>query len=148
MQRSILSLPLLAVAILMLSGCGANPQETVKKLEGEIGSYEKSPSPTKKAEIQELFGKLDQQIAELDKKQATSPTDDRASQIAELKQMRAKLMGEFQGSQLTQAVDQAKEALKGVGESISDTIKQAGDELKNALDSPGNQSTPQPSPAE
>jgi len=142
--RSLLVLPLVA---LVLAGC-SDPQHTVDKLETEVAAYKKSPSARKKAEIQELFGKLDQQIAEIDKKQASNPTDERARQLAQLEQSRRELNSEFQAAQLTQAVDQAKEALKGVGDSISESLRQAGDELRNALDSAETPSTNAPSPAE
>lgn len=137
----------LLLALLLLlptTGCD-NPRRTTEELRKEIEAYSTDPTQARKAEIETLFAKLDEEIARLDKRAATRTGEAReatAAELAELKQTRRELQAEFQGAQLRQAVDQAKEALKGVGDSISDSLRQAGEELRDALD--GTSPTPSP----
>jgi hypothetical protein len=109
--------------VLSLSGCD-NPQRTVDTLRSEIALFKAAPDVKKQAAIETNFEKLEQQIAELDRKDTTK---------ADLmRRQYANLQAEYQAAKLAKTVNDVKSAVQGIGEAFKEGAKSFGETLKNS----------------
>jgi predicted small secreted protein len=120
MKRSLL---ILALGAALLTGCD-NPQRTVDSLRKQITEFKATPDDLKQAKIDETFAKLEGQIAALQQR-----GDPKAEA---LKSQLASLRGEYQAARMAKAVQDAKNAIQGVGEALKDTAKSVEDAFKKS----------------
>jgi cytochrome c biogenesis protein ResB len=117
--------PLLALVLLVLSlsGCDS-PQRTIDTLRQELAEFKKTPDEKKQAQIDAHFLKLEQQIAQTESKDATKADL--------LKRQYAGLQGEYQATKLAKTLNDAKNAIQGIGEAFKEGAKSFSDSFKNS----------------
>jgi Sec-independent protein translocase protein TatA len=113
----------LFVLALSLAGCD-NPQRTVDTLRTEIAEFKKAPDEKKQTQIDAHFAKLQQQIAQVETKNAT--------QADLLKRQYAGLQGEYQAAKLAKTLNDARNAIQGLGEAFKEGAKSFSDSLKTS----------------
>ena len=118
------------LATLLAAGCDS-PRNTVESLQREIGAYSGDPSEAASDRIDNLFARLDGQIAKL--REAG-----RTEQAADFSRQRDALQAQFATARLTATLLKAKQAAEGLGEAF----RQAGESLGEALRAPA--ATPAP----
>ncbi|CAN5630606.1 hypothetical protein BH09VER1_BH09VER1_14820 [soil metagenome] len=116
-------LPLLALTALLITGC-ESPQRTVDSLRAQITSYKAAPDDKKQADIEKSLAKLETQVNELEKK-----NDDQAGYY---KEELLTLRGDYRDAKLAKAVQDAKNAIQGLGEAVKDGAKNIGDLFKSS----------------
>jgi uncharacterized lipoprotein YehR (DUF1307 family) len=115
---------LLALFLLFsLTGCD-NPQRTIDTLRAEIAEFKKAPDDEKQAKIESGFAKLEQQITEVAAKDATKADL--------LRRQYAGLQGEFQAAKLARTLNDARNAIQGLGEAFKQGAKSLTETLKNS----------------
>ena len=107
----------------LLAGCD-NPQRTVDTLRAEIAAFKAEPNAAKEAKIEEHFAKLDKQI-----QQTAAKNEDAAS---DLRRQYAGLQGDFQAAKLARTLNDAKNAIQGIGEAFKEGAKSFSDTFKNS----------------
>jgi hypothetical protein len=113
----------LFLLVFSLAGCD-NPQRTVDKLRQEISEFKKAPDEKKQAQIDADFVKLEQQIGQVETKNAT--------QADLLKRQYAGLQGEYQAAKLAKTLNDAKNAIQGIGEAFKEGAKSFTDSFKSS----------------
>lgn len=116
-------LPLLALTALLITGCDS-PQRTVDTLRVQITSYKAAPDEKKQAEIEQSLAKLQSQVDALQKK-----NDDQAGYFNE---ELLTLRGDYRDAKLAKAVQDAKNAIQGLGQAVKDGAKNIGDIFKSS----------------
>ncbi|HEY5741139.1 MAG TPA: hypothetical protein VIS99_01255 [Terrimicrobiaceae bacterium] len=119
MKRSLLVLAFAAVVL----GCD-NPQRTIDSLRKEIIEFKTAPDEKKQMKIDEDFAKLEGQIAALEQR------GDLKAQ--ELRSQLAALRGDYQAAKMSKAVQDAKTAIQGFGQTLKDTAKSVEDAFKTS----------------
>lgn len=115
-------IPLLLL-VLTLAGCDS-PQRTIDTLRTEITDFKAAPDEKKQAQIEANFAKLEEQI---------SKTESKDSIKADLlKRQYAGLQGEYQAAKLAKTLNDAKNAIQGIGEAFKEGAKSFGESLKNS----------------
>ncbi len=115
--------PVLLLAAFTLAGCDS-PQRTIDTLRAEIAAFKAAPDEKKQAQIESNFAKLEEQIAK---------TEARDSIKADLlKRQYAGLQGEYQAAKLAKTLNDAKNAIQGIGEAFKEGAKSLGESLKSS----------------
>ncbi len=110
-------LTLLALAVLFLTSCD-NPQNTADSLRKEIAGFKAVPDEKKQLAIDQSFVKLENQIRELEKRGD--------SKAAGLKDQLISLRADYQAAKVHRALNDAKNAIQGIGEAVKDSAKSIG----------------------
>lgn len=129
MKNILLPLPLLAL-VLLFAGCD-NPQHTADVLRKEITSFQAAPTEEKKISIEAHFTKLDNQIDTLAKQ-------GKEEEVSNLNSQRRNLLGDYQAAKMNKALNDAKNAVQGLGEAVKDGANSIGDLFKKSGTDAGN----------
>ena len=121
MKRIFVALLLGALALVI--GCDS-PQRTVTSLWKEIAEFKAAPDDKRGAKIDQVFAKLERQIAEL--QQRGDPSAD------ELRNQLVSLRSEYQAAKISKAVQDARDAIQGFGQALKDTARSVEEAFKNA----------------
>ncbi|MEI6339965.1 MAG: hypothetical protein WCQ57_15505 [Verrucomicrobiota bacterium] len=113
----------LALAVLLLTGCDS-PQKTADTLRREIAGFKATSDETKQLPIEQSFVKLENQIRELEKRNAP--------QADGLKEQLVALRSDYQAAKVNKAFTDAKKALQGISEAVKDSAKSIGDIFKDS----------------
>jgi Skp family chaperone for outer membrane proteins len=113
----------LVVVTVFLTGCDS-PQRTIGSLRQEIADFKAEPNAVKQAKIEENFAKLDRQI-----QQEAAKNEDAAGA---LRREYASLQGEYQAARLARTLNDAKNAIQGIGEAFQEGAKSFGEAFKNS----------------
>jgi len=106
------------LAALFISGCDS-PQSTIDKLRKEIIEFQAKPDAEKQIAIEKDFVKLEEQVGKLEAK-----GDDKANIY---KSQLASLRNDYQAAKMAKAMEDAKNAIQGLGEAMKDGAKGIGD---------------------
>lgn len=118
-------LPWLAgLLVIGVAGCD-NPQTTVKTLREDIKAFRANPSREQQAQIEQKFAKLDAQINRLAK-------SGKSDEVANLKRQAFDLQTDYQAARFAQTVNDAKNAVQGIGDAVRDAGKSFGDLFRPA----------------
>ena len=115
---------LLALSAFFLSGCD-NPQKTADSLRREIAEFKATPTETKRLQIEQSFTKLESQIAALEKRGDDIKADSLQTQLIDLR-------ADYQAAKMAKALNDAKNAIQGLGEAVKDGAQGIGDLFKNS----------------
>jgi hypothetical protein len=113
----------LFLLVVSLAGCDS-PQRTVETLRAEIAEFKKAPDEKKQAQIDAHFTKLEQQIAQTETRNAT--------EADLLKRQYAGLQGEYQAAKLAKTLNDARNAIQGIGEAFKEGAKSFSDSFKTS----------------
>ncbi len=122
-MKNFRNLVVLLLAVFTLAGCDS-PQRTIDTLRAEIAAFKTAPDAKKQAEIETHFAKLEEQIAKTEGKDSI--------QADLLRRQYAGLQGEYQAAKLAKTLNDAKNAIQGIGEAFKEGAKSFGDTLKNS----------------
>ncbi|MFZ4681236.1 MAG: hypothetical protein ACOYMS_01940 [Terrimicrobiaceae bacterium] len=117
------ALTLLALATLFLTGCD-NPQNTADSLRKEIAEFKATPDEKRQLIIDQSFVKLTNQIQKLEKRGDTK--------AAGLKDQLISLRADYQAAKVNKALNDAKNAIQGIGEAVKDSAKNIGEIFKGS----------------
>jgi uncharacterized lipoprotein NlpE involved in copper resistance len=117
------TLTLLALAVLFLAGCD-NPQNTADALRKEIAEFKANPNEKRQLTIDQSFVKLENQIQELEKRSD--------SKTVGLKDQLISLRADYQAAKVNKALNDAKNAIQGIGEAVKDSAKSIGEIFKGS----------------
>lgn len=115
--------PAFFLVVFALAGCD-NPQRTIDDLRKEIAAFKAAPDEKKQAVIEAQFAKLEEQINE------TATKDSIKADL--LRRQYAGLQGEYQAAKLARTINDAKNALQGLGEAFKEGAKSFGETLKSS----------------
>ncbi len=110
------------LATLFISGCDS-PQSTIDKLRKEIIEFQAKPDAEKQIAIEKDFVKLEEQVGKLEAK-----GDDKANIY---KSQLASLRNDYQAAKMAKAMEDAKNAIQGLGEAAKEGVKGIGDFFKS-----------------
>lgn len=113
-----------AAALLLVAGCDS-PKASVDAARKQLAAFQAAPDAEKQAALESTLDKLDTQIAALRNK------GDRA-QAEAFRQQASDLRTEFQAAKMARALNDAKNAIKGIGESLKEAGKSFTETFKNA----------------
>lgn len=113
----------LLLAAFTLAGCDS-PQRTIDTLRAEIAAFKSAPDEKKQAAIETHFAKLEEQIAKTEAKDSVKADL--------LKRQYAGLQGEYQAAKLAKTLNDAKNAIQGIGEAFKEGARSFGETLKNS----------------
>lgn len=116
-------LALVVATGMFLAGCDS-PQRTVDTLRVEIADFKTAPDAKKQAEIEKSFDKLQQQVTAMDKKDDPK-TEHFRDQLVELK-------GDYQSAKMAKALQDAKNAIQGLGDAFKEGAKDIGAAFKGS----------------
>jgi len=114
-------LALVALATFFFTGC-ENPQQTADGLRRQIADFRVAPDEKKQLEIDQSFATLQTQIAKVE---ARDPT-----RAAGLQDQYVSLRAAYQEAKMAKTLNDAKNALQGLGEAVKDGAKNIGDVFK------------------
>jgi|GEM_PF-526170 len=117
MKTTLLILTILTLAI-PLTGCD-NPQRTTDALRKEITSFQAAPTEEKKISIDANFAKLENQIDALEKQ-------GKEEEASNMNSQRLNLLGDYQAAKMAKALNDAKNAVQGIGEAVKDGANSIG----------------------
>lgn len=106
------------LATLFFAGCD-NPQKTVDTLRGNIIEFQAKPDAEKQVEIDKNFLKLEDQVTKLAAK------GDPKAETYQKELIR--LRSNYQAAKMAKAMDDAKNAIQGLGEAAKEGVKGIGD---------------------
>lgn len=109
------------LATLFITGCDS-PQSTIDKLRKEIIEFQAKPDADKQVAIEKDFVKLEEQVGKLEAK-----GDDKANLY---KSQLASLRSDYQAAKMAKAMQDAKNAIQGLGEAAKEGVKGIGDFFK------------------
>jgi hypothetical protein len=118
---------LIAFLALGLTGCDS-PKKTVDQLRQEIAAYKAAPSDAGQAKIEADLAKLNDQIANLERK-------GRTEQAATYRSSAANLTADYRAARMVRTMKDAQSALQGLGQAVKDAGKSIGDAFRDT-DSP------------
>jgi uncharacterized protein YukE len=121
---------LFVLLIVALAGCD-NPQNTVDQVRREIATYKAAPSDAEQVKIEADLAKLDVQIKKLAESGKTVEAESYRNTAENLK-------ADYRAARMMRAMDDAKAAVKDIG----DAVKQAGKSIGDVFREP----TPSPTP--
>lgn len=113
----------LLLAAFTLTGCDS-PQRTIDTLRAEITAFKAAPDEKKQAQIETNFAKLEEQIAKTETKDSVKADL--------LRRQYAGLQGEYQAAKLARTLNDAKNAIQGIGEAFKEGAKSFGESLKSS----------------
>ena len=113
-----------AAALLVLAGCDS-PTRTVETARRQLAAFQASPDAEKQAAVERSLDKLDAQVDELDKKGDRTQADLFRSQAFGLRT-------DFQAARMARAINDAKNAIQGIGEAFKEAGKSFGEAFKNS----------------
>lgn len=116
--------------ILSVAGCD-NPQHTADVLRREIADFQSAPTDEKKISIEEHFAKLEHQIDTLERK-------GRDEEASRLNSQRIDLKSDYQAAKMSKTLNDAKNAVQGLGEAVKDGAQSIGDLFKKSGTDRGN----------
>jgi len=116
---------LAALAILLaLTGCDS-PTRTVDITRQQLAAYQAAPDPGKQAGIEESLAKLDSQVEALEQKGDTIQAD-------LFRRQASRLRTDFQAAKMARALNDAKNAIQGIGDAFKDAGKSFSETFKNS----------------
>lgn len=113
---------LFAVSALLISLCLAgcdSPQHTIDKLRTEIVEFQAKPDADKQIEIDKNFIKLEDQVTKLSAKGDAKAEAYRRQLVS--------LRSDYQAAKMAKAMEDAKNAIQGLGEAAKEGVKGIGD---------------------
>jgi uncharacterized protein YukE len=113
-----------ATVVLALAGCDS-PTRTVETARTQLATYQAAPDPVKQAAVEKSLAKLDDQIANLEK------IGDR-SQADQFRNQAVILRTQFQAAKMAQALNEAKNAIQGIGKAFEEAGKGFTEVFKNS----------------
>ena len=116
-----LLVPLALLITVFLAGCD-NPQKTVDTLRNEIIEFQAKPDAEKQIEIDKNFLKLEDQVAKL------SAKGDAKAEV--YRRQLVSLRSDYQAAKMAKAMEDAKNAIQGLGEAAKEGVKGIGDFFK------------------
>lgn len=114
----------LTLAAIVLAGCDS-PQRTLDRLQNQITDFKAAPDDAKASAIEQSFGKLDEQIASLEKSGNLLKADD-------FRRQEAVLQGDYQSAKVARVINDARSAIQGLGDTIKAAGKNIGDTFKQS----------------
>ena len=112
-----------AAALILLAGCDS-PSRTIDAARKQLSAFQAAPNAEKQAEVERSLARLEAQVAELEKKGDHIQADLFRGQASSLRT-------DFQAAKLARALNDAKNAIQGIGEAIKDAGKSFSETLKN-----------------
>ena len=112
-----------AAALILLAGCDS-PSRTIDAARKQLSAFQAAPNAEKQAEVERSLARLEAQVDELEKKGDHIQADLFRSQASSLRT-------DFQAAKLARALNDAKNAIQGIGEAIKDAGKSFSETLKN-----------------
>ena len=110
------------LAALLFVGCD-NPQKTADNLRREIAEFKAVPTPENQQKVEVSFTKLENQIAELDKRGDDVKVEGLKNQLVDLR-------ADYQSAKMSKALKDAGKAIQGFGEAVKEGAKSIGDAFK------------------
>lgn len=114
---------LLLLLSLLLTAC-QSPESTIATIRKQITEFKSAPDDFKQLAIEKSFAKLDEQIAELERKGD-------ATQADLFRRQATALQSDFQAARMARALTDAKNAIEGFGNAIKDAGKSFTETLGN-----------------
>jgi NH3-dependent NAD+ synthetase len=118
---------LMAVSMVLVMPACQTPEDTINELRNEVSAYAAQPSDAAAAKIDEMFTKLDGQIAQLRNGGDVSAADALAKE-------RDALQAQYAAARMTASLLKAKEAAAGIGEAFRKAGEAFGQAIKNGAD--------------
>ena len=123
-MKSRFSLVLCLLAALSLAGCDS-AQRTAETARRQLSEFQAAPGAAKQAAVEQSLAKLDREIEALQEK-------GQVADAAVFRRQAASLKGDFQAARLAKTLNDAKNAIQGIGEAIKDAGKSFNDTLRNS----------------
>ncbi len=116
---------LLAGLLLVLFwGCNS-PSRTVENARKQLAEFQAAPDAEKQAAVEKSLAKLDSQVEELEKKGDRARADVFRRQAFSLRT-------DFQAAKMARALNDARNAIQGIGDAFKDAGKSFSETFKNA----------------
>lgn len=113
-----------ALGLGLLVSCDS-PENTVKTLTSEIEEFRARPSDQKQMTIDANFAKLDGQIQKLE-------ADGKTAEASLLKSQRSNLRADYNAAKLARSVQDAKNAIEGIGNAFKEAGQSIGEAFRDA----------------
>ena len=114
---------LLLLLSLLLAAC-QSPESTIATIRKQISEFKSAPDDVKQTAIEKSFVKLEEQIAELERKGDATQSD-------LFRRQATALQSDFQAARMARALSDAKNAIEGFGNAIKDAGKSFTETLGN-----------------
>lgn len=112
------------VVLLTLAGCDS-PSRTAEIARKQLSEFQATPDAAKQAEVEKSLAKLDAQVAELEKKGDQTQAENFRRQAFALRT-------DFQAAKMARAINDAKNAIQGLGEAFKAAGKSFSETFKNS----------------
>jgi hypothetical protein len=119
------TLALLAIAA-GLAACDS-PGRTVQITKAQISAFQANPDSAKQTAVEESLARLDLQVGELEKRGDPIQAD-------LFRRQATRLRSDFQAAKMSQALNDAKKAIEGIGDAFKEAGKTIGEALKSSSD--------------
>lgn len=113
-----------AAVLAVLTGCDS-PARTVDVARKQLSAFQSSPDADKQTAVEQSLVKLDAQVDELEKKGDHIHADF-------FRQQASTLRTDFQAAKMARALNQAKQAIEGIGKAFKDAGKSFSETFKNS----------------
>lgn len=112
------------ILLVLLWGCNS-PSRTVENVRRQLAEFQTSPDAEKQAAVEKSLAKLDSQIEELEKKGDRTQADIFRRQAFSLRT-------DFQAAKMAKALNDAKNAIQGIGDAFKEAGKSFSETFKGA----------------